>query len=224
VQEFDFSAFMRQFALSRSFCSKVFGVSERTVTRWRSARKIPASALQLVRTIEHQAPPWNAGFRRSWHCGIVALAWTWRQLLFAPPGGTWQQYRSAEDRQRAAAMAARGAAYQAEREEARRRARLAAGRKAAATRKARRSRIAADGDLAGEPVARTLQTPVPTLRAGAHGPHHERTPSREARPARLIARHSARSIHHRSTHRTPSPTPTGGRIVTHGGGLSAGAG
>jgi hypothetical protein len=138
VHDFDFAAFMREFALSRAFCSKVFGVSERTVTRWRSARKIPASALQLARTIEHQAAPWNAGFRRGWWCGVVGLDWAWRQALFAPPGGQWQDYRTPEHRRAVARDAAQRALECAAEDQARRRARLQAGRKAAATRAARR--------------------------------------------------------------------------------------
>lgn len=91
---FDFSAFMQEFALNRKFCAKVFGVSERTITRWRVLRKIPRSAMQMVESIRLACPPWAIGFKRSHWSGICQIPPAWRDYLFAPPGGVWQDYRA----------------------------------------------------------------------------------------------------------------------------------
>lgn len=89
-----FSAFMSKMSMSLDEAAKVFAVSRRTVTRWRTTDTVSAPAAQLMRSIQWQATPWNNGFRRSFRAGITLLAWEWRQALFAPPGGRWQDYRT----------------------------------------------------------------------------------------------------------------------------------
>lgn len=161
--DFDVAAFMKEFALSRSFCAKVFGVSERTVTRWRRLRKMPAPAVQLARSIERQCAPWNAGFSRGYRIGVSLLAWEWREALFAPAGGAWQSYRPPAERAALRAAIRRDEQRAAERAEQRRRARLAAGRKAAATRKARaamRDRASAPAAVVPPRRGRRWSTPV----------------------------------------------------------------
>lgn len=156
--EFDFRAFMDEFALNRLFCSKVFGVSERTVTRWRRLRKIPASALRLVRTIERQSAPWNLGFRREHTHGLHQLAFEWRTDLFGGTTGRWQDYRTPEQRRAFDASCAQIQALREARQAARKASRLKAGRQAAETR--RKNREAAQAAAAA--LAAPLFLPAPT--------------------------------------------------------------
>lgn len=134
--DFDLPAFMSAYRLTRAFCAKVFGVCERTISRWCRARRIPRLALQLVRTIERQCAPWNASFVHGWRAGAYRLDVEWRDELFAPAGGVWQDYRSPEVRALAAQMDVQARQHAAEHAERIKRVRLAAGRKAAATRRA----------------------------------------------------------------------------------------
>ncbi|MEQ1440792.1 hypothetical protein AAG565_15705 [Fontimonas sp. SYSU GA230001] len=139
-------AWMRQFSLRRAYCAKVFGVCEHTITRWRVHGRIPPPALQIVRTIERQSAPWNASFVRGWWPGVCQLTVPWRNELFAPPGGHWQDYRSPDMRALARDMARRAAQAATERAGRLKAIRLQAGRKAAATRRDRRASTVAGPD------------------------------------------------------------------------------
>lgn len=143
METFDFRDWCARYALSVEQAAKIFAVSRRTVIRWRNSARIPRPAAQLVRVIERQQAPWNASFSRSEHVGMMRLDPDWRDELFAPPGGRWQDYRSPAQRALARDLALRAEAYAAQRAQQRRAARLAAGRKAAATR-ARRAQLQED--------------------------------------------------------------------------------
>ncbi len=158
---FDFSAFMFQFGLNRAFCAKVFGVSERSVTRWRQSAQIPTPAARLAMSIQLQAVPWNASMTRGVRIGMSQLAWQWRNELFAPAGGQWQDYRSPQERAEFAARAKEIRAARAAHAARIKRVRLDAGRKAAKTRAARQSaRPSVDLDLHQNQSLLRLETQI----------------------------------------------------------------
>lgn len=138
-----FAAFLDEFSISLEFAVKIFAVSRRTVIRWRATDLISATAAQIVRTIRWQAAPWTASGWRGLRVVISQLTADWRELLFAPPGGHWQDYRTAAEQDRAQAHRAACDAYRAADACRRRSVRLKAARKAAATRRANAAAVAA---------------------------------------------------------------------------------
>lgn len=152
MMNFYFAAFQTEVGLTVDFAAKVFGVSRRTVTRWRSACQIPRSAARMIMAIRLRAAPWNSSFgiagAPNYRRGMPMLAWEWRELLFAPPGGKWQDFRTWEERQRQVAHNKSCDARAAAEREARRLSRLRAARKGAATRKANKE-LRQDGHRQG---------------------------------------------------------------------------
>ena len=126
MQCFDFAAFMEEYRLSGTDAAKVFGVSRRTVIRWRKHSQVPGPAARLARTIQRRSPPWNHSFWRGSGVGAVLLPLSWRVVLF---GENWREEIAKLDRPRieqarreyaAAAAAIRAAEEEARRERARR--------------------------------------------------------------------------------------------------------
>lgn len=164
-----FSAFMSEYSLSLDMAAKVFAVSRRTVTRWRATERISSQAAQIMRAIRWQSAPWSYGFRRSLRAGITTLAYEWRQLLFASPGGRWQDYRTpAEVRAQAQANAAAQARREAH-EAARRAERRQAVRKAQETKRERAA--ARQAALAAVNLPAVVRNSILGLRTAAGALH-----------------------------------------------------
>lgn len=147
-----FARWMDDYRMTLEFASKIFGVTRRTVSRWRSAGRISKAAAQMIKVIERQAAPWTASFWRGTRCGLSTLIWQWRNDLFAPPGGQWQDYRTPAEKRRAVAHAKRCEAWRKAEAERKRLADLARAAKAATTRRAR---------AAAAQAARATPAPAP---------------------------------------------------------------
>lgn len=152
-----FARWMDDYRMTLDFASKIFGVTRRTVTRWRNSGRISRAAAQMIRVIDLQAAPWTASFWRGARVGLSTLVWQWRNELFAPPGGVWQDYRTAAETRRAAAHRKRCEAWRQAEAERKRLADLARARKAATTRRARAAAArAAQATPAPAPLALAL--------------------------------------------------------------------
>lgn len=155
---FDFGEFQREFGMTVAYAVKIFGVSRRTVYRWRAERFVPRSAWHLILTIQRQAAPWASQFGRCGEVqlrrGMVFLDVRWRNDLFGGESGRWQDFRTWQERDRLARWMAEAPARKAAQEAAYKRSRVLAGRKGAATRRAR---------LAAAQQALPLAPPTPTI-------------------------------------------------------------
>lgn len=113
----EFAAFLDTYKIQLDHAAQIFGVSRRTVSRWRSTERISGAAAQIVRSIEAQAAPWSLMFRRSFRDGVRTLHHAFRVALF---GARWQDYRTPAERvQLARAERARQARMKAQRDTAR---------------------------------------------------------------------------------------------------------
>ncbi|WP_022976968.1 hypothetical protein [Nevskia ramosa] len=148
MQDFDFKGFMSSFSMTVDSAQRVFGISRRTVIRYRVTGQVPATAVRLARSIERAAPPWSRSFWRGLQYGLSQLPEAWRADLY---GKDWKKALSPAElasRQEAADALEywrqERAAKEAERLEAISRARSKRMLKLHATRRAAR---------AGEPTA-----------------------------------------------------------------------
>lgn len=229
MMDFDFAAFQMEFGLTREFAGKVFGISRRTVSRWRTLKRIPRTALRLVMTIQLRAAPWNSSFgvgaAPNYRRGMPMLPWEWREVLFAPPGGHWQDFRTQGERQRLAAAVKTSKARQAAEVEARRLSRLRAARKGAETRRLRAleadrlASVGLDTKLTQGHLSLVAQLKgLPPRRTDDHGigdAGAERAPNGEggqrALPLQLIPRRKKHAADDRAHQPTAHQPLSGGR-------------
>lgn len=68
------------------FQAELFGVSERTLRRWRRSRQLPKHARNMVEVMREQRAPFGRGVHRGPCCVGI---YSWRERLYGPDWKSW---------------------------------------------------------------------------------------------------------------------------------------
>lgn len=186
-----FSDWINQKSLPLDVAARLFGVSRRTVERWRQRGEVSRCAWVLMRSIDAGAAPLNASLHRGPRVGLPI--YELRDALW--PG--WREHRTPDEIAAAEAMRRRAERWAADRE----RARADRARRAARTRAARRAAAAAAAADAAA-IARALAT--------ARAPHTPPQPPIAAAPGVAVLPTTIGA----DTYETDPPPPHGQRGST----------
>lgn len=96
----ELETFVRDFRLSTPWSAQLFGVSPRTVRRWRRRGRVPRHAQNMIDVVREQTPPINHSLHRGPSVGV--LIHSWRSRFY---GEDWRTWMPAELRELYAARA-----------------------------------------------------------------------------------------------------------------------
>lgn len=83
--------FCQEYRLSPRWGAQLFGVSPRTLRRWRRRGRVPRHAANMIEVVKEQAAPINHSLPRGPWIGVQIFAW--RERLFGPE---WRAWRASE--------------------------------------------------------------------------------------------------------------------------------
>lgn len=83
--------FCQEYRLTSRWCAQLFGVSPRTLRRWRRRGRMPRHAENMVEVVREQQAPINHSLPRGPWIGVQI--YSWRERLFGP---SWRDWRAPE--------------------------------------------------------------------------------------------------------------------------------